>query len=69
MRHVLALADALQGPRLLRPIRPAIVGGAAVLLVAGCGALGGGSTGVTAPSGTTIICIPIRPISPRNPSS
>ena len=54
MRHVLALADALQGPRLLRPIRPAIVGGAAVLLVAGCSALGGGSTGVTAPSGTTI---------------
>lgn len=54
MRHVLALADALQGPRLLRPIRPAMVGGAAVLLLAGCSALGGGSTGVTAPSGTTI---------------
>jgi len=54
MRHVLALADALQGPRLLRPIRPAIVGGAVVLLVAGCSALGGGSNGVTAPSGTTI---------------
>jgi NitT/TauT family transport system substrate-binding protein len=54
MRHVLALADALQGPRLLRPIRPAMVGGAAVLLLAGCSALGGGSSGVSAPSGTTI---------------
>jgi NitT/TauT family transport system substrate-binding protein len=54
MRHVLALADALQGPRLLRPIRPAAVGGAAVLLLAGCSALGGGSNGVSAPSGTTI---------------
>src|SRR5436189_4946670 len=54
MRHVLALADALQGPRMLRPIRPAAVGGAAVLLLAGCSALGGGSNGVTAPSGTTI---------------
>ena len=54
MRHVLALADALQGPRMLRPIRPVAVGGAAVLLLAGCSALGGGSNGVTAPSGTTI---------------
>jgi NitT/TauT family transport system substrate-binding protein len=54
MRHVLALADALQGPRLLRPIRPAAVGGAAVLLLAGCSALGGGSTGTSAPTGTTI---------------
>ncbi|HEV8219279.1 MAG TPA: ABC transporter substrate-binding protein [Streptosporangiaceae bacterium] len=54
MRHVLALANALQGPRLLRPIRPAAVGGAAVLMLAGCSALGGGSNGVSAPSGTTI---------------
>jgi NitT/TauT family transport system substrate-binding protein len=54
MRHVLALANALQGPRLLRPIRPVAVGGAAVLILAGCSALGGGSNGVTAPGGTTI---------------
>jgi len=55
MRHVLALADALQGPRLLRPIRPAAAGGAAVLLLAGCSALGGGSNGgATVPGGTTI---------------
>jgi NitT/TauT family transport system substrate-binding protein len=39
---------------MLRPIRPAAVGGAAVLLLAGCSALGGGSNGVTVPSGTTI---------------
>jgi NitT/TauT family transport system substrate-binding protein len=55
MRHVLALTDASQGPRPLRWIRPASVGGAAVVLLAGCGALGGGgSNGATAPGGSTI---------------
>ena len=55
MRHVLALAPASQGPRLLRPIRPAVTGGAAVLLLAGCGALGGGSSGgANAPGSPTI---------------
>ena len=54
MRHVLALADAPQGPRMLRLIRPAATGGAAVLLLAGCGALGGGSNGVSASGGATI---------------
>lgn len=55
MRHVLALTDASQGPRPLRWIRPASAGGAAVMLLAGCGALGGGgSNGATAPGGSTI---------------
>jgi NitT/TauT family transport system substrate-binding protein len=54
MRHVLALADAPQGPRMLRLIRPAATGGAAVLLLAGCGALGGGSNGISASGSATI---------------
>jgi len=54
MRHVLALADAPQGPRMLRLIRPAATGGAAVLLLAGCGALGGGSNGISSSGGATI---------------
>src|SRR5262249_8186128 len=55
MRHVLALADAPQGPRMLRLIRPAATGGAAVLLLAGCGALGGGgSNGISASGSPTI---------------
>lgn len=54
MRHVLALADAPQGPRMLRLIRPAATGGAAVLLLAGCGALGGGSNGISVSDGGTI---------------
>jgi NitT/TauT family transport system substrate-binding protein len=55
MRHVLALTDASQGPRPLRWIRPASVGGAAVVLLAGCGALGGGGpNGATAPDGSII---------------
>jgi len=55
MRHVLALADAPQGPRMLRLIRPAATGGVAVLLLAGCSALGGGSNGVSASGGGTTI--------------
>ena len=59
MRHVLALANAPQGPRMLRLIRPAATGGAAVLLLAGCGALGGGSTGISANSATiTVAAVP-----------
>jgi NitT/TauT family transport system substrate-binding protein len=54
MRHVLALADAPQGPRMLRLIRPAATGGAAVLLLAGCSALGGGSNGISASGSATI---------------
>lgn len=54
MRHVLALADAPQGPRMLRLIRPAATGGAAVLLLAGCSALGGGSNGISANGSATI---------------
>jgi NitT/TauT family transport system substrate-binding protein len=59
MRHVLALANAPQGPRMLRLIRPAATGGAAVLLLAGCGALGGGSNGISANSATiTVAAVP-----------
>jgi NitT/TauT family transport system substrate-binding protein len=39
---------------MLRLIRPAATGGAAVLLLAGCGALGGGSNGISASGGATI---------------
>jgi NitT/TauT family transport system substrate-binding protein len=39
---------------MLRLIRPAATGGAAVLLLAGCGALGGGSNGLPAGGGATI---------------
>jgi NitT/TauT family transport system substrate-binding protein len=60
MRHVLALADAPQGPRMLRLIRPAATGGAAVLLLAGCGALGGGSNGIS-PSGSATITVAAVP--------
>ena len=62
MRHVLALADAPQGPRLLRLIRPAATGGAAVLLLAGCGALGGGSTGISASGGGTITVAAVQSV-------
>jgi NitT/TauT family transport system substrate-binding protein len=60
MRHVLALADAPQGPRMLRLIRPAATGGAAVLLLAGCGALGGGSNGIS-PNGSATITVAAVP--------
>jgi NitT/TauT family transport system substrate-binding protein len=60
MRHVLALADPSQGPRLLRWIRPAAAGGAAVLLVAGCSALSGGSNG-TSTSGSDTITVAAVP--------
>jgi NitT/TauT family transport system substrate-binding protein len=62
MRHVLALADAPQGPRLLRLIRPAATGGAAVLLLAGCGALGGGSSGISASGGGTITVAAVQSV-------
>lgn len=60
MRHVLALAAAPQGPRPLRSIRLAATGGAAVLLLAGCGALGGGSNGAS-PSGSATITVAAVP--------
>lgn len=61
MRHVLALANAPQGPRLPRLIRPAATGGAAVLLLAGCSALGGGSNDGP-PGGTTITVAAVQSI-------
>jgi NitT/TauT family transport system substrate-binding protein len=54
MRHVLALADASQGPRHPRRLRLATVAGAAVTLLAGCSALGGGGSSGTSVSGSTI---------------
>jgi NitT/TauT family transport system substrate-binding protein len=62
MRHVLALADSPQGPRPLRLIRPAATGGAAVLLLAGCGALGGGSSGISASGGATITVAAVQSV-------
>ncbi len=62
MRHVLALADAPQGPRPLRLTRPAATGGAAVLLLAGCGALGGGSNGISASGGAAITVAAVQSV-------
>src|SRR5215470_12206696 len=63
MRHVLALANAPQGPRMLRLIRPAATGGAAVLLLAGCGALGGGgSNGISASGSPTITVAAVQSV-------
>ena len=45
---------------MLRLIRPAATGGAAVLLLAGCGALGGGSNGIS-PNGSATITVAAVP--------
>jgi NitT/TauT family transport system substrate-binding protein len=57
MRHVLALADASQGPRQYRRIRLATVAGAAVTLLAGCSALGGGGSSGANASGSPAITV------------
>ncbi len=59
MRHVLALADASKGPRLLTRFRPAAVGSAAVLALAGCSALGGSNgTSATGSPAITVAAVP-----------